>query len=81
VLANEDLFTAQKDGYFGDSYARAQAAATDEFAIFNYSPNASAEQNIVVEYFNKAVNGEMAIDQALSAAQNDLTTMVGNAFN
>jgi len=81
VLSGEDLFTAQKDGYFGDSYARAQAAAADKFAIFNYSPNASAEQNIVVEYFNKAVNGEMAIDQALSAAQNDLTTMVGNAFN
>ncbi len=80
VLADDSLFAAQADGYFGLSYVQAQAAAMDKFAIFNYSPNASAEQDIVVEYFTKAVYGEMSIDDALNAAQADLTTMIGNAF-
>lgn len=32
------------------------------------------------EYFTKAVNGQMSIDEALEAAQADLQTTIGNAF-
>ena len=81
VLAQDDLFADQMDGYFGPSFVEAQAAAANKFKIFNYSPNASAEQNIVVEYFTKAIYGDLSIGDALTAAQNDLITMIGNAFN
>lgn len=81
ALNNEEIFAAQNQGYFGKSYVDAQAAAAGKFAIFNYSPNASAEQNIVVEYFNKIVNGDMDFEEGLASAQEDLITMIGNAFN
>ena len=34
-----------------------------------------------MEYFTKAIYGQMSIDDALNAAQNDLQIMIGNAFN
>lgn len=81
ALSDESIFAAQATGYFGETFANAQAAAADKFGIFNYSPNASAEAGIVVEYFTQAVYGQMSIDDALSAAQSDLENMIGNAFN
>lgn len=81
ALADEALFADQANGYFGDSFVEAQKAAFDKYAIFNYSPNASTEQTIVLEYFIKAVYGQMSIDDALEAAQNDLQIMIGNAFD
>lgn len=80
-LADESLFNEQKEGYFGMSIVDAQIAAMDKYAIFDYSPNSTAEQNIVKEYFTKAITGEMTIDDALAAAENDLKTLIGNAFN
>ena len=81
ALEDESLFADQADGYFGSTFVDAQKAALDKFGIFNYSPNASSEQDIVVEYFTKAIYGEMSIDDALQAAQDDLQTMIGNAFD
>lgn len=80
ALKDEALFAEQAKGYFGSTFVDAQKAAFDKFAIFNYSPNASAEQNIVCEYFAKAIYGQMTIDEALEAAQADLEIMIGNAF-
>ena len=81
ALEDEALFAEQAKGYFGDTFVNAQKAAFDKYAIFDYSPNASAEQTIVMEYFTKAIYGQMSIDDALNAAQNDLQIMIGNAFN
>lgn len=80
VLADDSFFADQADGYFGTSFIDAQKRAVDKFSIFNYSPNASAEQTIVVEYFIKAIYGQMSIDDALAGAQSDLENMIGNAF-
>jgi len=49
--------------------------------VFDYSPKAAAEIDIVMEYFIKAIYGEMSIDDALNAAQDDLILMLGNAFD
>ena len=81
ALADESLFADQANGYFGTTFVDAQKAALNKYGIFNYSPNAASEQTIVCEYFTKAVNGQMTIDEALNAAQNDLQTMIGNAFD
>ena len=80
VLSDPDTFADQVNGYFGDTYVKAQEQALDKFAIFNYSPNASAEQGIAVEYFIKAIYGDISIDEALSAAQSDMEMLIGNAF-
>lgn len=49
-------------------------------SVFNYSPKALAETDIVMPYFVKAVNGELSIDEALTAAEKDLKSQLGNAF-
>lgn len=67
--------------YFGASLLEAQITGLNELMVFNYSPKAAAEIDIVMEYFIKAIYGEMSIDDALSAAQDDLTLMLGNAFD
>lgn len=80
VLTNPDTFADQVNGYFGDTYVKAQEQALDKFSIFNYSPNASSEQTIAVEYFIKAIYGDLSIDDALTAAQNDMQMLIGKAF-
>ncbi|MDR0473712.1 MAG: extracellular solute-binding protein [Treponema sp.] len=66
--------------YFGESLLEAQIAGLNELMVFNYTPKAAAEIDIVNEYFIKAIYGEMSIDAALNAAQNDLNRMLGNAL-
>ena len=67
--------------YFGSSLLEAQIIGLNQLMVFDYSPKAAAEIDIVNEYFIKAIYGEMSIDEALNAAQNDLVTVLGNAYN
>lgn len=66
--------------FFGSSLYDAQVKGLEQLKIFNYSPKADAETTIVMEYFIKAIYGDMSIQDALDAAQNDLETMLGNAL-
>jgi len=68
------------NAFFGPSLLEAQIKGLDQLMVFNFSPNAGAEIDIVNEYFIKAIYGEMSIDDALEAAENDLTLMIGNAY-
>ncbi len=77
---NDLLNEKVENGFFGDSIINAQLAALDNLAIFNYTPKAASEQDIVTEYFTKAIYGEMSIDDALKACDNDLSTAIGNAY-
>lgn len=74
------LLEGLDDSYFGTSWTEACIKAMDEIKVYPYSPNASAEIPILIEYFTKAVYGEMTIEDALKAAENDLNTLIGNAF-
>lgn len=80
VQENDMLKKSVKDGFFGTSIIDAQLAAMDDLTVFNFTPKALAEQDITVEYFTKAVYGEMSIDDALEACENDLNTILGNAY-
>lgn len=80
ALANEMILNTPNE-FFGTSLVEAQIAAADQFGIFNYSPNATAEQTIALEYFIKAAYGEMGIDEAMQAAEKDMKDQIGNAFN
>lgn len=79
TLAHEDV--QKPNPFFGESLLAAQTKALEQFAVFNYSSKAESEITIVLEYFIKAVGGELSIDDALNQAQSDLETMIGNAKN
>lgn len=81
AMEDNTLFADEANGYFGTSLMDAQYEAMDTLSVFTISPNYSAEVDIVVEYFTKAVYGEMTIEDALAAAENDLKTVIGNAFD
>jgi ABC-type glycerol-3-phosphate transport system substrate-binding protein len=78
--ALNDPSVQEPNAFFGASLLEAQIAGLDELMVFNYSPNAAAEIDIINEYLIKAIYGEMSIDEALNAAQNDLELLIGNAF-
>ena len=80
-LLNSDQVKSRINPYFGESFTQAQIDAADIFNVFNFSPNAATESSIVVEYFNKAIFGEMSIEDALKAAEEDLKSQIGNAFD
>lgn len=80
AMEDDALFADQAEGYFGPSLMDAQYAAMDVLSVGSISPNYSAESGIVVEYFTKAVYGEMTIEDALAAAEADLQTVIGNAY-
>lgn len=81
LLSSGIFQEGQEKNYFGTSYVEAQIEGFNYVKAFNYSPNASMESNIVCEYFTKAVYGDMSIEDALSAAENDLNMMIGNAYD
>ena len=78
--ALDDPSVRAPNPYFGATLLEAQIAGLDELMVFNFSPKAAAEIEIVNEYFIRAIYGQMTIDAALNAAQNDLRIMLGNAF-
>ena len=69
------------DPFFGKTLAEETLKSIDSLKIFKYSPAAAQEMQIIVPYFDKAVNGEMSIDDALKAAQADLKNQIGNAYS
>lgn len=77
---NELLKNKVENGFFGMSIIEAQLKALNDLKVFNYTPKAAAEQDIVTEYFTKAVYGQETIDDALKKCENDLSTMLGNAY-
>ena len=70
-----------ENAFFGPSLVEAEKTAIENLNIFQYTPKAMAESDIVVPYFTKAVNGEISIDDALAMAQEDLEVQLGNAYD
>lgn len=77
---NEVLKAKVENGFFGMSIIEAQLEALKDLKIFNYTPKAAAEQDIVTEYFTKVVYGQESIDNALKACEDDLKIMLVNAY-
>lgn len=77
---NEVLKEKVENGFFGMSIIEAQLEALKDLKIFNYTPKAAAEQDIVTEYFTKVVYGQESIDNALKACEDDLKIMLVNAY-
>ncbi len=68
------------NAFLGDSLLSAQEQALEQYKIFDYSPKAAQETTIAIEYFTKAVYGDMSIEEAMEAAQEDMENIIGNAY-
>ena len=77
-LADNEELNAP-DIYWGD-YMPEMLKSVEKISVFNFSPAYSAEIGIVLEYFDKYVNGELTLDEALDGAQNDLDSQIGNPY-
>lgn len=79
--AVEDDLLKQPHRYMGASLYEAEAAATENFKSFNYSPKFNSEVDIIVPYMAQYLQGQMSLDDALSSANNDLIVQLENAFD
>lgn len=77
LSSNEELNTP--DPYWGD-YMPEMLKSVANISVFDFSPAYSSEIGIVLEYFDKYLNGELTLDAALDGAQNDLDSQIGNPF-
>jgi len=67
--------------YFGEDLARVYFEALDYLAVYPYTPTQSMQQTIIMQYLDEYVNGNMTVEDALEAAQNDMINQIGNAWN
>ena len=85
-IVNKDVLSADfvvenANPYFDEAFVQTQIDAAEAFKVFNFGPNSGMEKTIVGEYFDKAVLGEMSIEDALKAAEEALNLQIGNAYN
>jgi ABC-type glycerol-3-phosphate transport system substrate-binding protein len=79
VLANP-VFTAPHP-FFGDRLVPMTQAALDTFAVFPYTPTFSTQQNIITQYLDDYIAGNLTIDEALQGAEADMKNQIGNAWD
>lgn len=68
------------DPFWGD-YMPGMLESIARLDTFDYSVYYNAEMSIVLQYLGECLNGEKTIDEALAAAQADLVSQIGNAFD
>lgn len=75
-----DPIVQSPNAFFGQSLPVETMKAIENFKIFKWDPAAQQELNIVQPYFDKAINGQISIDDALKGATNDLKNQIGNPY-
>lgn len=81
IEAVEDPLLKEPHRYMGSTLYEAEAEATENFKSFTYSPNYASEMEIVIQHFSQYLQGAVSLDEALAAANNDLVSQIGNAFD
>lgn len=79
--AKTDEFYATHPYFEGTSLRDTYFEALNYLKAYPYTPTFSLEQTIVVNYLNEYVSGNMSLDDALNAAQEDLINQIGNAYD
>lgn len=67
--------------YFGENLVPVTLEAMEYFDVYDYTPTFSAEMPIVMQYLNEYCAGNMELEEALQAAQDDLQNQIGNAYD
>lgn len=67
------------DSYFvGNTFMTAFAEALKKFKVFPYDPAADKEFKVLNQYLVEYYNGRLSLDEALTKAETDLKSLVGN---
>lgn len=78
--ALSDPRSQEPNPFIGESFLPEMIKSIENYKLFPWDPAAAQELNIVNSYFDKAVNGLIDIDEALSSAEQDLANQVGNPY-
>jgi hypothetical protein len=74
-------FALQPGNYFGPAFARTELESYDYVKVLQYDPSASKGLDIAVQWLQKHASGAVDIDTALSSAQADMESQIGNPFD
>lgn len=66
--------------FFGEALARVNFEAMEYLDVYPYTPTQSMQQTIIMQYLDEYVNGNLTVEEALLAAQNDMIVQIGNAW-
>lgn len=78
--AIEDPVYNAEDDYFVGNIAAVNFEAMDYLKVYPYTPASSQEITIVKQYLDEYLSGNMTVDEALKAAEDDLKNQIGNPY-
>lgn len=74
-------FALQPSNYFGPTFAKTELDSYDYVKVLQYDPAASKGLDIANQWLQKYVTGAADLDGALSSAQADMESQIGNPFD
>jgi ABC-type glycerol-3-phosphate transport system substrate-binding protein len=75
-----DPYYLAPNKYFGETMAPVDYKAMNLMKVYPYTPAASQEIKIVVQYLGDYLAGKASLDEALQKAEKDLKNQIGNPF-
>ncbi len=76
-----DPYYLAPNKYFGATMAPVDYKAMNLIKVYPYTPAASQEIKIVVQYLDEYLAGKATVTEALQKAEKDLKNQIGNPFN
>jgi ABC-type glycerol-3-phosphate transport system substrate-binding protein len=74
-------FAAQPSVFFGPDLAATELASYDYVKVLQYDPAASKGLDIINQWLQKYVTGTNDLDSALSGAEGDMQSQIGNPYD
>ncbi|GHV64232.1 hypothetical protein AGMMS49587_16210 [Spirochaetia bacterium] len=78
--AKTDPYFNSEHDYYKGSLGPVNFEAMEYLKVYPFTPASSQEVTIALQYLNEYLLGNMTIDQALLAAQNDMINQIGNPY-
>lgn len=69
------------DEYYACGLGEVNIEAMQYLNVYPYNPASTQEVTIVLQYLDEYLQGNMNVDEALQAAQDDLVNQIGNPYN
>lgn len=73
-------FAAQPSVFFGPDFMPLELQSYDYVKVLDYDPTASKGLDILVQWVNKAMSGAVDVSTALSSAESDMKSQIGNPY-
>lgn len=78
--AVDDPVYNAEDDYFVGNIAAVNFEAMEYLKVYPYTPASSQEITIVKQYLDEYLTGNMTVEEALKAAEDDLKNQIGNPY-